>query len=114
MISLPFDLFFATILLWGFFIVTANIIKRYKEGELSTSMKIIGWPVVIAFFLCDMAYNITYGTILFWQWPNYKRLTLTARLTYILRTAPDSWRGKIAMFMCKYMIEPWDAGHCDL
>lgn len=43
-----------------------------------------------------------------------KRKTFTSRLKHYLRAQPESWRGKLALFMCKYMVEPWDFNHCGL
>lgn len=71
------------------------------------------YGIVAIGLVVDVLFNLVYGTIMFMQWPSYKRLTLTARLKHIIDFQPkDSRRFKLAIFLCKYLIEPWDAGHC--
>lgn len=66
------------------------------------------------FIIIDVIYNYTYGAMLFIEFADNDRKTLTARLKHYLRTQPETWRGKLAFFMCRYMIEPWDWNHCGL
>lgn len=39
---------------------------------------------------------------------------LTQRLKKYIKEQPETWRGKVSIFVCKYMIEPWDWNHCGL
>lgn len=103
-----------TLILWLFFIVAATLKDKYESGNLPKWSRFIIYPIILLFVIFDGAYNIIYGSILFLQWPHKDRLLLTARLKYILRCMPNSWRGRLALFFCKYLIEPWDVGHCGL
>ena len=105
------SLIIATIVLWLFFIAMMTIIGDAKHiQELSIPKRIF----VVAFVIVDVVYNYTYGAALFLEFATKDRKTLTNRLKGYLREQPESWRGKLAQFMCKYMIEPWDPGHCSL
>lgn len=39
---------------------------------------------------------------------------LTMRLYDYIHDQPLSWRGRLATFICFYLIEPWDWNHCGL
>jgi len=107
------SLLIASLLLWVFFIAAAKV-----KGDATrlNQLNPIEQLFVFIFVVFDVIYNVVYGTILFLQLPPFGKgeKTLTFRLKTILRKEPDSWRGKLALFMCKYMIEPWDVGHCSL
>ena len=65
------------------------------------------------FIVVDILYNYTFGTIIFWQFTKSGDRTLSQRLRTILRTeVSDSWRWKLAYFVCRYLITPWDFNHC--
>ncbi len=64
-------------------------------------------------FMCDILWNITFGSVLFLQLPHKKQLTLTYRMKYILITN-DGWRFGLAYFICRRLVEPWDWNHCGL
>jgi len=105
---------YATLFLWMFFIVAANFKEKYEAKLLDKYNVWLGKTIITLFVIFDAFYNIFFATILFLDLPKVERLLLTARLKYYLKTESDSWRGKLAMFMCKYMIEPWHRGHCNL
>ena len=108
------DILLATIILWLLFIPTANIVNRHKENNYTGLRKYLGYVWVLFFVVVDVIYNYTYGAILFFEFADNDRKTLTARLKHYLRTEPETWRGKLAYLMCAYMIEPWDMGHCGI
>lgn len=101
----------ASVLLWLGFIAVMQVVQGVQRKEdLDVKQKI----AVVLFVAGDVFYNYTYAAILFLELGSLKRRTLTARLKHYLREQPESWRGKIAYFMCKYMISPWDWDHCGL
>lgn len=103
----------STFILWLFFIALTAIVDD-KTKQLS-DLSLIKRILVIAFVVFDVIYNFTIGTLIFLELPSLKRKTLTLRLRYILFTKAEwEWRFKLAYFMCKYMIEPFDWGHCRL
>jgi len=111
------------IALWLAYIPAANIINRYREKR-PTGLKLwLAYSYLAFFWVIDVAYNLTLGNILFWQWAPVPKdwwdrketLTLTYRMKWILRNLDESaWRWKLAYFICRYLVEPWDWNHCGL
>ena len=108
------DILLATFILWILFIPTANIVNRHREKEYTGIRKYLGYVWVTGFVIVDILYNYTYASMLFLEFADNDRKTLTARLKHYLQTEPDTWRGKLAYLFCAYLIEPWDFGHCGL
>ena len=106
------DVLLATFILWLLFIPAANLINRYKQGKLNETETLLGKVYITVFLVVDVLHNYSYSSILFVAFPPKGKHTLTSRLKHYLRTQPESWRGEIAYFMCRYMIEPHDPGHC--
>ena len=107
----------ATLVLWIGFIAITKIVDE-KDEEWS-DLDLFEKVAVTVFIVGDVVYNFTYGTVVFLEFGSLKRKTLTARLKEIVTRQDNEfldqyWRKPIAMFMCKYMIEPWDFGHCAL
>ena len=115
----------ASFILWVFFV---NVM--WLKDNRDDINKYLQYPLM-AFaavgFLFDVVYNITIGSIVFLQKPDFKGAntkllkiplpTLTERLRDILRYGHkgkllDKYRWKVAKFTCKRLIEPWDQGHC--
>jgi len=117
-VALYYDIVLYTVLgvlfLWILFIPTGLILTAHRKDPLT------GWRLKLAtlwgyvFVIIDVLVNYGPMTYVFLQLPDNERKTVTARLKHYLRTEPFSWRGKVAMFMCVYLIEPWDAPHCAL
>lgn len=104
----------ATLDLWFWFAITVMVANgATSRSELNSFQR-----AFVNFFLVrDAIYNYTAGTILFWEFADNDRKTLTARVTHILHSGlyyEDEWRFKLALFICKYMIEPIHFGHCAL
>ena len=113
-IGLGIVIFFVT---WLLFI---NLMPL-KDREFKWYIK---YPIILLFaigYILDVIFNILWGTCLFLQMP-YRgtgfNLTFSQRLRRILRgdtlIAKGTFRYKMAMFFCRYMIEPWDKNHCGL
>ena len=112
----------AIIPLWIFF-VNVMWMKHNKE-------KVPKWayPFAYAFaiigYIYDILFNIVIGTIMFLALPDFKGSAyyappLTHRLRKILREANttsklDKYRFFLAMYICRYLVEPWDPNHCGL
>jgi hypothetical protein len=111
-------LLIATLGLWALFIPMANLKNayedRYHAGTLVWWKQYPTLAFLYFFVTVDVIYNYTYGAMLFMQPAHRDRKTLTSRLKHYLRTEPDSVRGKMAYFFCRYMISPWDWNHCGM
>lgn len=66
-------------------------------------------------YLYDVFFNFTWGILMFMQLPEFHRPTLSQRMKKILITEKQtSWRFKLAFFVCRKLVEPWDPNHCGL
>lgn len=110
------DLLIATLVLWLLYIPAATLVNKHKEDRFVGLLQFLVFFFVSIFYVLDVLFNYTYACILFMDKPRGDDWTLTARLKYYLHTPPweSGWRGRLASFMCRYMIEPWDFGHCSL
>lgn len=100
--------FIATFLLWAFFIVMTVLIQKWKAKTMPLPLKVIAIVFAAFFLVVDAAYNIVFGTLIFTQWP--RQFLFTTRLKYNL--TQSGWRKKLAKVFCKYLLEPFDEGHC--
>jgi len=104
----------AMFILW-FVFVNVMTWKKNKEKIPKFILPILYVISFIGYLFIDIPVNIVYGSIIFLQLPHYKRLTLSARLSHVLIVEEaDSWRWKLAYWICTTLIEPWDQGHCGL
>lgn len=111
--SIIIGLLIATIDLWVWFAITTRVADGAKSRKQLNKFQL----VFIYFFAAkDVFYNYTWGSLLFLEFASNDRKTLTARLKHILNTEFENptWRFHLAVFLCKYMIEPIDFGHCNL
>lgn len=117
-IGIAKDIAFYTFLLWFFFIAAATVKTQYERATLSPFWRTLAKPFVYLFFICDIAYNVTYGSLLYLEMPHPKRLTLSQRIQRIIGNPKSKldqyWRKPIALFMAKYMINPFQPGHISL
>ncbi|MBV1928560.1 MAG: hypothetical protein KUG81_03505 [Gammaproteobacteria bacterium] len=103
--------------LWIFFIV-AMYLKAYEEKIPDGPLRWLAALWVITGYLLDICFNYIGASILFWSVPESGSHTLSERLRDILFEQTDidkfSFRWWMAYYICKYMIETFDKGHCDL
>ncbi len=103
----------ATMLLWIFWIVVARLMEEFGKKTQNPFVLM----VYSVFYIFDVLFNVVYGSIGFLQLPRFKQLTLTARLKNILLSGDfqeTEWRFKVALFVCKKMISPWEWNHCGM
>jgi len=106
-------LFISLVILWLFFIATMAVVDDAEWENLNLVQKIF----VALFVIYDVLWNFTGGSIMFLEFADMDRKTLTERLKHILHSGEyeeTEWRFKLAIFMCRYLIEPHDFGHCRL
>lgn len=103
-----------TLLLWLAYIATMKMIGDIRDIKALPMYKRIG---VYSFLVVDVLHNFLVAPFIFIESAEISRATLSERLRWILyrKSTGDLdkyWRKPIARFMCKYMVEPWDFGHC--
>ena len=111
------ELFIASLILWVFFIVFSNT-KKYTDRKYNPVIQAFAHLFSVILGIGNIIFNHTYAPIVFWfvrpPWA-LNALMLTSRLKYILQAEPEnSWRWKLAYFVCRRLIEPWDYNHCAL
>lgn len=74
---------------------------------------LLGGVIFIVGYPLDILYNMIVGTVLFRAPPRRGEWTLTARLQRLVR-GPAGRNRDIALWMCRYLIEPWDPDHCGM
>lgn len=131
------DMFFAELFKWYVIVgaisfvalyvmyIAIMLLKPYKN----TMPRCILYPAYILFgigFIGDVLWNIIYGTVIFWQKPDFVGAntdfkgvplpTLTERLRDIIRgnssSQIGSFRWVMAKSICEKLLNPWDEGHC--
>jgi hypothetical protein len=107
--NLGWLLLVSPVLLWLCFVPLfwvlgrAHVEKRGVTGwehAVAIPALLIGWPL-------DVLVNLTWGTVLFLQWPHYQRLLLSPRMDdHILNGS--GWRKELALFIVGTFLEPFD------
>lgn len=98
----------STLFTWLLYLAVMSL-KRAR-GELHGPIKVIGYAIAFIGVVIDVIYNVIIGSIIFFEIP--KELLFTARCD---RHIPQkTWRGSLARWICKYMLDPFDKGgkHC--
>lgn len=100
-----------TFLFWFLYATVMRIRDKVQADPNGNKLlKIVGYAFLLIGYPYDVIYNYTYGSVVFWQFPRRGEYTFTARLKRTITL--NTWRGDIARFICRYLVEPWDAGHC--
>ena len=109
-----FDIVTSIVILWVLWIIVASVRPHLTHGHNPLIEGVIHL-LSFVFVAYDVIFNYTWGSIIFQELPSGGRHTLSQRLQHIIKTESiDSWKWKLSMFACKYMIEPWEPGHCRL
>ena len=93
--------FLFTLILWLSWIALTKIVDDARSRKDLNKFQMAA-VFVFAVFI-DVPHNYTAGTILFWEFADNDRKTLTLRLMHILHSGlydEDAWRFKLALFMC--------------
>jgi hypothetical protein len=110
------------VLFWA--VVSLQNFVRGKARWVFVATLLASWPVVLVGVLSDIAYQITWGTLLFRELPAYDKSKgwrdriewmLTWRLQRHKRSgyAAGGWRFRLAVFLCTHLVEKVQAKHCD-
>lgn len=96
---------------WIFYLAVMNLARARDNGTLSKVAYVFGLPVLYVGLFFDALVTIFVGTILFLDLP--RELTLTGRLQRLSKK-PDTWRGKLAIWICRNLLDTFDPSgdHC--
>lgn len=81
------------------FLAYASVMNRGGWSKLTIEGKIFAGPWLLVFGVGDYAFNWTFGSIIFLQFPGWSIRTLSRRMAHNIATTPNSWRGKIAAWV---------------
>ena len=90
--------------LWIFYLAVMNLKRAKDAGLLSTTAKVLGYPVLIVGYLLDCFVNLTVMTILLLEIP--RETTVTARLSRHNETS-TGWRKAVALW-AEPLLDPYD------
>lgn len=93
------------------FIATMGILRAWPG--LSWPVRVLTSPVALIALGMDLIFNLLFATVLLLDWP--REATFTQRLNRY--KAGDSgwlnWRTRVAVWICRYMLDPFQqGGHC--
>jgi hypothetical protein len=113
----------ASILFWFLFASAMTLYDKWKVQKKYSlkwwGLGIVGLPIFIIGFPYDIIYNFTWGSLIFLELPkkrpkgkgfNSFEWTFTHRLWRLIYD--KGWRGHVARFICRYLVQPWDLNHC--
>ena len=94
----------STYALWVFFLSVMNLKRAKDAGQLTTTAKCLGYPVLIVGYLLDCFVNLTVMTVLLLEIP--QETTVTSRLSRHLNEG-EGWRKSIAAWAAP-LLDPYD------
>ena len=93
----------ATYALWVLFIAVMGLKRAKDAGLLTTTAKVLGYPVLIVGYVLDCFVNFTVMTVLLLEIP--QETTVTARLSR--HNQGTGWRKAIAAW-AEPLLDPYD------
>lgn len=99
-------LMFGAWLTWVFFAAIMNLERVRAAGELTLPAKVFGAITLLVGAVLDMGLNVTLGTLLFLELQ--RELYLSARLRRLVNTAPNTWRGRFALWLRRSLLDNID------
>ena len=98
----------APVLLWLIFVPLYWILGRaQKWSDLHPAQRAISIALFLVGAPIDVWVNLTWGTVMFLQPPNYQRLFLSARMDDLIRSG-TGWRKALALQIVGRLLEPFD------
>lgn len=79
--------------LWVMFVCVMRLKMLKDAGQLTTAMKVFGYPTLAVGLVLDFLVNVVIGSVLFLEIP--KEYTLSSRLWRL--SNGDGWRKKVAL-----------------
>jgi hypothetical protein len=93
------------VLLWPLFYYLFNIAADTTDRKVPPSP--IYLVALVVGYIIDFWVNLTWGTALFFEWPNINRLTLSTRMDNLIVNG-SGWRKIRAVFIVGKFLQPYD------
>jgi len=94
----------STYALWIFYLAVMSLKRAKDAGQLSTTAKALGYPVLIVGYLLDCFVNVFVMTVLLLELP--QETTVTARLKRHNKDT-SGWRKAVALW-AEPLLNPYD------
>lgn len=106
------DCFLFIYLVWAGYGLMMALLRAHDAGTLTTAAKVLGYPLLVVFLIIDALLNYTLCSVLFLELPD--RWLTTNRLQKYMYHMPDTWRGKMAKWLCHNLLDCLapDGCHC--
>ena len=99
-----------TYLFWLVFLAVMSLVNARNAGNLPRAVLAIAAPAIVVGVLMDFVFNML-ATIPFADPP--REPMFTQRLGRYKTTMADTWRGKLANWLCGNLLDPFQVGgHC--
>jgi hypothetical protein len=102
-----------TVSLFALYLSYCTLRVANDNGKLRaapTIVQLVCGVIFIVALALDVIFNVTVGTIVFFELPEIRRLTFTMRCKKWM--TDDGWRGRFARWVCDGWLNPFEAGHC--
>jgi len=91
--------------LWGMYCAVMRLKQVREANALTPSIKVMGYPWLVAGLVIDFVVNTIFGTALFLELP--REWTLSSRLWRLSNEAP-CWRQRWALWIRVNLLDPID------
>jgi hypothetical protein len=98
---------------WALFLMYCALHASIRSGKF----RLTPWPVRVlsavlfaVMLVADVLFNLTVGSILFAEPPDFYHPTFTQRCSSHLNDG--DWRGRIARWVCDGWLNPFEESHC--
>jgi hypothetical protein len=101
---------------WIFYLALMNLVAH--RDKLNWAAWLLAGPTLVVGLIFDFLLNMIVGSILFLELPQYqnKEWLFTTRVSRHKYVDPaDSWREKLAFFICTTLLDPFSptGRHCN-
>lgn len=93
--------FLVTYLLFVFYLAYVAVHIAHDSGKLARAaylVQVLAWVTIGIGWVLDVVFNVLIGSVLFLEFPHWRRLTFTARCKRHM--GASTWRGDVARFFC--------------
>jgi hypothetical protein len=98
----------ALYILFVLYVAVMGIMQAYDAKRLKWPVYPFAITTFVLGVLLDFVVNVTLFTLLFLEFPRH--WLITKRLASHI--GKDTWRGKLARWICDNFLHPFDEGHC--
>ena len=98
---------------WVAYIAVMGAYRAHLSGRLVGVQRALAVPLVAIGFALDIIAQYTLATVLFADLPARREHLVTDRLQRYMRS-PETWRGRVAQYICDNLLDPFDPSgdHC--